>query len=72
MAAADLNGNGLPDLVVANGGGDTVSVLLADGAAASRPRPLSPWGRIRPPWRSADLKRDGKLDLVTANSGDAR
>ena len=52
VAAADLTGNGLEDLVVANGGSGTVSVLLADGHGGFQAPPRTPWGPTRPPWRS--------------------
>ena len=41
MAVADVNGDGKPDLVVANDGSNTVSVLLGngDGTFAARRLP---------------------------------
>ncbi len=68
VAVADLDGDGVPDLVTANDGGDDVSVLLGVGdgtfqaanrfLAGGRPRSVA----------VADLDGDGFPDLVTANS----
>ena len=38
MAVADVNGDGKPDLVVANYGGNAVSVLLGNGDGTFRPQ----------------------------------
>ena len=69
VAVADVNGDGKPDLVVANYGSNTVSVLLGNGDGTfqapahlrrRRPIPLSV--------AVADVNGDGKPDLVVANS----
>jgi hypothetical protein len=67
LAVADVNGDGKPDLVVANSGGATVSVLLGNGdgtfqnqtpfATGAQPRSLA----------VADINGDGKPDLIVAN-----
>ena len=69
---ADLNGDNMPDLVTANEGADTVSLLLSDNAqppggqlfahridvaTGGQPRSVA----------VADLNGDGVLDLATAN-----
>jgi hypothetical protein len=67
VAAGDLNGDGAPDVVVANNGSNNVGVLLGNGdgslqaevTSATRPFPASV--------AEADLNGDGRTDLVTAN-----
>jgi hypothetical protein len=71
VAVGDFNGDGNPDLVIANAG-NTVTVLLGDGtgnftAAANSPFPV---GANPDSVAAADFHADGNLDLVTANSGD--
>jgi hypothetical protein len=69
----DFNGDGLPDLIVANSGSDTVSLLLSTGkgdtpfqaaqsyAVGSFPR----WGGV------GDFNGDGLPDIVAATGGSA-
>ena len=69
VAVADFNGDGRPDLVVANGGSDHVSILLGNGdgsfqaprsfAAGSNPQSVA----------VADFNGDGWLDLAVAYWG---
>ena len=75
LAAADLNGDGKPDLVAANLSADTVSVLLnttAPGAATPNFAPQETFSvGIGPTMvKAVDINGDGKADLVTANSDD--
>ena len=74
VAIADLDGDGMLDLIVANQGGNNISVLLnttvssAISFAAAQNFTLgtgtAPYGVV-----AADIDSDGKLDLITANSG---
>jgi hypothetical protein len=75
LAAGDFNGDGKLDVAVANSGfgsaGGAVSVLLGNGdgtfqAPQSFPTDFNPVSVA-----VADLNGDGKLDIVTADSGGA-
>src|SRR5205814_1914064 len=70
VAAADLNGDGKPDLAVANLGGNTVSVLLNNGNGTFAARVDYTTGST--PWSvaAADLNGDGKPDVAVANIND--
>jgi hypothetical protein len=70
VAAADLTGDGKPDLVITNlgGSGDTISVLLGNGDGTFRAPVNYPVGSRPYAVLVADLNGDGKPDLVTANT----
>jgi trimeric autotransporter adhesin len=72
VAVADLNGDGRPDLVVATGGSNTVSVLLnmtTPGATTPSFATSVDFATGANPFSLmvADLNGDGKPDLVVAN-----
>ncbi len=68
--AADLNGDGKPDLVVVNET-DAMSVLLNDGTGAFALHVDYPAGPQPYAVAAADLNGDGKVDLAVANGGNA-
>jgi hypothetical protein len=68
VVAADLNGDGKPDLVTTNAGNDTVSVLLGNGDGTFRPQQSRGVGPGPVAVAVADLNGDGKPDLVVVNS----
>ena len=77
MTAADLNGDGKPDLIVANANDNTVSVLLnttAPGAATPSFAAQQTFAAGIGPGSvtAADLNGDGKPDLVVANQPTTR
>ncbi|CAF3000027.1 unnamed protein product [Rotaria sp. Silwood2] len=71
VAAADVNGDGEIDIIVANNGGNTVGILLNTGGgifaaqvtystgSSSSPRPVI----------AADVSGDGKVDIIVGNYG---
>jgi hypothetical protein len=71
VIAADLNGDGFPDLVTANYSGNTVSVLLGNGDGSFKPQVTYSTGPSSVPAAVAvaDFNADGVPDLVTADEG---
>jgi len=76
IAVADLNGDGRPDLVVADWcatstcAGGNVAVLLGNGDGTFQPAVSYGSGGLYADWVVvADLRGNGKLDLIVANCG---
>jgi hypothetical protein len=70
VAVGDFNGDGIPDLAVANG--SAVSVLLGNGDGTFQAQ-VSYAAGIGPIFVAAgDFNGDGKLDLAVATSGGVR
>jgi hypothetical protein len=69
VAEAGLNGDGKPDLVIANYNSGTVSVLLGNGDGTFQPHVDYPTGEGPESVVVADFNHDGKPDLAVVNSG---
>ena len=72
VTVADVNGDGMPDLIVANDGADTVSVLLnttVPGAATPSfaAQQIFATGTSPRSVTAADVNGDGMPDLIVAN-----
>jgi hypothetical protein len=72
VAVADLNGDGIPDIVTANRSDNSVSVLLGNADGSFQTRETFPTGRQPFSVTVADVNGDGIPDIVTANyAGDS-
>ena len=69
VSIGDLDGDGAPDLAVANNDSDDVSVLLGAGDGTFAASSASPRGPSRRPLSIGDLDGDGAPDLAVANGG---
>src|SRR5207249_11731945 len=63
----DFDGNGKPDLAVANSASDTVSVLLGNGDGTFQVAPAFFAGTNPSSVAAGDFNGDGNLDLVVAH-----
>ena len=79
IAVGDVNGDGKPDLVVANTTSNDVTVLLGEGNGLFKgqrldgigtPAPSYPVGNNPKYVVLADLRGNGRLDIITANYQD--
>ncbi|HWD89731.1 MAG TPA: VCBS repeat-containing protein [Mucilaginibacter sp.] len=69
VEVADLNGDKIPDIIVANGGDSSVTILLGTGKGSFKEATGSPFYAGAQPndIAIADLNKDGIPDLVFAN-----
>ncbi|GAB3850098.1 hypothetical protein GCM10028822_15030 [Hymenobacter terrigena] len=71
VAVGDMNGDGRPDIVTANGTSNSASVLLGQASGGFAPANSYSTGAGSYPQgvAVADMNGDGRLDIVTANNG---
>jgi hypothetical protein len=75
VTLADLNGDGKPDLIVANSGNDNLSALenltpAGSSSALFAPRLNLPVGYSPSGVAAADINGDGEMDLLATNASD--
>lgn len=69
VVTADFNGDGIPDLAVANFGSNNVTVLLGNGSGGFTPAAASPPAGTMPVSIAiADFNGDRNVDLAVANN----
>jgi Ca2+-binding RTX toxin-like protein len=66
---ADFNGDGIPDLAVANRSDSTVSVMLGNGNGTFQPAMVVQTGTFDEGIVAADFDRKGDIELATADLG---
>ncbi len=72
VVSADVDGDGIPDLVIANNESDNVSVLYGNGDGTFVEPPVNVEAFFGPSAVAvADMNRDGKRDIVVAHDFDS-
>ena len=69
VAAADFDGDGVPDIATANRNAGTVSVLLNDGRGVLKAKTDYAVGALPESIAAADFDGDGAADIAVANRG---
>ena len=71
MAAADVNGDNRPDIIVTNSNSNNVGVLLNTGNSTFMNQTTYSTGTGSYPWSvtAADVNGDNKPDIIVANCG---
>ena len=70
IAIGDFNGDGKPDLAVANSESNNVSILLNNGDGTFQPAVNYAVGALPRAIAAGDFTGDGKQDLIVVNLGD--
>src|SRR5262249_18048107 len=70
VATADFNHDGIPDLVVVNGGANTVGILLGNSDGTFQRAASYAVGASPRSVAVGDFNRDGTLDLAVADAGE--
>lgn len=70
LAAADVNHDGIPDLVATNEAANTISVFLGNGNGTFGAHVEYGTGSFPTSGVAGDFNGDGRVDFVTANSSD--
>src|SRR5215472_3006295 len=70
VAVGDLNGDGVADVVTADAGSDSMSVLIGNKDGTYQPRVVYKTGQNPSSVTLADLDGDGNLDAIVTNNDD--
>ncbi|MEI8017239.1 MAG: FG-GAP-like repeat-containing protein, partial [Schlesneria sp.] len=69
VSLTDVNGDGKPDLVVANFNSNSVSIMLGNGNGTFQAQQTFATGSNPVSVASGDVDGDGRVDLIVANKG---